>query len=113
MDGRPESGLDLNEVSLRGVTRVVIPPCGQHPPHERPASAAGEEPVGKGFMWALVGMLVLACSLRVAALLSLATTLYFDAPRLDEAAYYAWASQLASGTYQSTSAYQFARCPPM
>lgn len=62
-------------------------------------------------MWALVGMLVLACSLRVAGLLSLATTPYFDTPTLDEAVYYAWASQLANGTYQSTSAYQAAPLP--
>ena len=62
-------------------------------------------------MWALVGMLALACGLRVAALLSLATTPYFDTPRLDEALYHAWASQLASGTYEATSVYPAAPLP--
>ena len=62
-------------------------------------------------MWALVGMLALACGLRVAALLSLATTPYFDTPWLDEAVYHAWASQLASGTYKATSVYPAAPLP--
>ena len=56
-------------------------------------------------------MLALACGLRVAGLLSLSTTIYFDTPRLDEAVYHTWASQLASGTYPATSAYPAAPLP--
>jgi 4-amino-4-deoxy-L-arabinose transferase-like glycosyltransferase len=62
-------------------------------------------------VWALVGMLALACGLRVAALLSLVTTPYFDTLRLDEAVYHKWASQLASGTYEATSVYPAAPLP--
>ena len=78
---------------------------------ERPPSADHADPAGRKWVWALVGMLALACCLRVAALLSLATTLGFDTPRLDEAVYHAWASQLASGTYEATSVYPAAPLP--
>jgi 4-amino-4-deoxy-L-arabinose transferase-like glycosyltransferase len=56
-------------------------------------------------------MLALACILRIFGLLSLSTISYFNVPRLDEAVYHTWASQLANGTYKPTSVYQAAPLP--
>jgi hypothetical protein len=59
----------------------------------------------------LVGILAVALAVRIVALLSLAKTPYFDVPLMDEAVYHRWASQIANGTYKSSSPYQFAPLP--
>jgi 4-amino-4-deoxy-L-arabinose transferase-like glycosyltransferase len=59
----------------------------------------------------LSGILVLALGLRLAALLSLKTTPFFDFLLLDEAYYHSWALKIASGTFSSHSVYEFSPLP--
>jgi len=62
--------------------------------------------------WILASILLLAAVVRIAALLSLKKTVYYDFLLLDEAVYHAWAVQIAQGTYQSTTVYEFAPLYP-
>ena len=64
-------------------------------------------------VWKLVvpGIFVLACVVRVLALLSLSKTVYFTNLMPDEFLYHAWASEIANGTYRPSSVYQFAPLP--
>ncbi len=55
-------------------------------------------------------ILLLALIVRVAALLSLKDSIYFIFPLLDEGVYHLWATNIAEGTYQSFSVYEF---PPL
>ncbi|MFC1858808.1 glycosyltransferase family 39 protein [Thermodesulfobacteriota bacterium] len=56
----------------------------------------------------LTAILLLALILRVAALLSLKNSIYFDFLLWDEQVYHTWAKKIIDGTYHSTSVYQFA-----
>ncbi len=59
----------------------------------------------------LIGILLLALILRVLALLSLKGSIYFDFLLWDERLYHAWASNLARGTFASSSVYEMAPLP--
>ncbi|MBN2568157.1 MAG: tetratricopeptide repeat protein [Deltaproteobacteria bacterium] len=56
-------------------------------------------------------VLLLALIVRIAALLSLKGSIYFDFPLLDEGIYHVWAKNIAEGTYQSLSVYEFSPLP--
>jgi 4-amino-4-deoxy-L-arabinose transferase-like glycosyltransferase len=56
-------------------------------------------------------VLLLALVLRIAALFSLKGSIYFDFPVIDESVYHQWASQIAAGTYKSSSVYEFSPLP--
>ena len=59
--------------------------------------------------WALAGLiLLLAAILRLAAFLSLRSTIYFDYLLYDEGFYHDWAVKIADGTWHSRSVYEFA-----
>jgi len=53
----------------------------------------------------------LAVILRISALLDLKESVYFDFLLWDERVYHSWAAQIANGTYQSSSVYEFAPLP--
>jgi 4-amino-4-deoxy-L-arabinose transferase-like glycosyltransferase len=59
----------------------------------------------------LAAILVIAAAARVAALLSLKGTIYFDALLTDERAYHEWALKIADGTYRSSAVYELAPLP--
>ncbi|HVO83145.1 MAG TPA: glycosyltransferase family 39 protein [Syntrophobacteria bacterium] len=59
----------------------------------------------------LSGILLLALIVRVAALLDLRGTVYFQALLPDEALYHNWALKIAKGTYRSVSVYEFSPLP--
>lgn len=56
-------------------------------------------------------ILLLALIVRVIALLNLKDSIYFDFPLLDEGIYHVWATNIAEGTYQSLSVYEFSPLP--
>jgi len=56
-------------------------------------------------------ILLLALIVRVAALLNLKDSIYFDFPLLDEGIYHVWATNIAEGAYQSVSVYEFSPLP--
>ena len=59
----------------------------------------------------LAAILLVAAGVRVAALLSLKGTVYFDALLTDERAYHEWARRIADGTFDSSSVYELAPLP--
>jgi len=59
----------------------------------------------------LSAILFFALILRVMALLSLKESIYFDFLLWDERLYHAWATELAKGTFQSSSVYEMAPLP--
>jgi len=56
-------------------------------------------------------ILLLAAGARVAALLDLRGTIYFDALLTDERAYHEWAKRIADGSFHSSSVYELAPLP--
>ncbi len=59
--------------------------------------------------WLIAGIiLLLAAALRLAALFSLRSTIYFDHLLYDELFYHNWAAKIADGTWHSTAVYEFA-----
>lgn len=61
--------------------------------------------------WLLPAILLLALLLRLAALKSLAGSVYIHFPLWDEALYHDWARQIAAGTYAAKTAYSHAPLP--
>jgi tetratricopeptide (TPR) repeat protein len=59
----------------------------------------------------LIAILSLALILRILALLSLKGSIYFDFLLWDERLYHTWASNLARGTFESSSVYEMAPLP--
>lgn len=59
-------------------------------------------------LWAI---LCLGLLLRVLAFLSLKSTAYFDFLLWDERLYHVWAEKIASGTFESSTVYEFAPLP--
>lgn len=60
------------------------------------------------FYLLLSAILFLALIIRIAALLNLKESIYFDFLLSDENIYHVWATKIADGTYQSASVYEFA-----
>ena len=59
--------------------------------------------------WLMAGLILAAAAiLRLAAFLSLRSTIYFDYLLYDERFYHDWAVKIADGTWHSTSIYEFA-----
>ncbi len=65
---------------------------------------------GSGWIWVML-LLAAAFGLRVAALLSLEGSVYFDARLFEEQLYHQWARALAEGTLSSGQIYGFAPLP--
>jgi tetratricopeptide (TPR) repeat protein len=65
----------------------------------------------KYFYLFLSGTILIALLLRIAALLSLKESIYFDFLLWDERVYHTWAKKIADGTYQSSSVYEMAPLP--
>jgi len=63
------------------------------------------------FYLLLSAILFLALVLRIAALLDLSNSVYFDFLLWDERVYHTWAVKIANGTYQSSSVYEMAPLP--
>jgi len=63
------------------------------------------------FYLLLSAILFLALVLRIAALLDLSNSVYFDFLLWDERVYHTWAVKIANGTYQSSSVYEMAPFP--
>jgi 4-amino-4-deoxy-L-arabinose transferase-like glycosyltransferase len=63
----------------------------------------------KGLLLALI--LLAAAGVRIAALVSLSGTIYFDALLTDERAYHEWAKRIADGTFASAAVYELAPLP--
>lgn len=59
----------------------------------------------------LSAILFLALILRIAALLDLKESIYFDFLLWDERLYHTWATRIANGTFTSSSVYEFAPLP--
>lgn len=59
----------------------------------------------------LSSILFLALFIRVAALLNLSESIYFDYLLWDERIYHAWATKIANGIFHSSSVYEFAPLP--
>ena len=62
-------------------------------------------------MQVLAAILLLALLVRVAALLSLSNSIYYDSLSGDERVYHEWAKNIANGTFQSSSTYEMAPIP--
>jgi tetratricopeptide (TPR) repeat protein len=65
----------------------------------------------KYFYLFLSATVLLALALRIAALLSLKESIYFDFLLWDERVYHTWAKKIADGTFQSSSVYEMAPLP--
>ncbi len=63
------------------------------------------------FYLLLSAILFLALILRIAALMNLKESIYFDFLLWDERVYHIWATKIANGTYQSSSVYEMAPLP--
>ena len=79
--------------------RNRLPPNGNSA--DRPGSL-----LDKYFYLFLSGTILLALILRIAALLSLKESIYFDFLLWDERVYHTWAKKIANGTFQSSSVYE-------
>ncbi len=83
-------------------------------------NANGRVPAGAGTPGGLKGVLkkyslsplscilIFGLALRITALFSLKETVYFDSLLYDEMVYHIWAEKIASGTFSSSSVYEFA-----
>ncbi|MGD8366002.1 MAG: glycosyltransferase family 39 protein [Desulfobacterales bacterium] len=65
---------------------------------------------GNLWIWVIL-LLAVSAGLRLAALLSLKESVYFDARLFEEQLYHHWAKSLAEGTFSSGQIYQFAPLP--
>jgi 4-amino-4-deoxy-L-arabinose transferase-like glycosyltransferase len=73
------------------------------------APAVKREPFAERYAQQLLGLiLLLALSLRIAALMDLSRTIYFDFMLWDERVYHALAVRIADGTYAGRGVYEFA-----
>ena len=73
------------------------------------AAAVKREPFVERYAWPLLGLiLLLALSLRVAALMDLSRTIYIDFMLWDERVYHELAVRIADGTYADRAVYEFA-----
>jgi len=61
--------------------------------------------------WILSAILLLSLVIRIAALLSLKQSVYFNHLISDEGLYHEWALSIANGTFQSSMVYEFAPLP--
>ena len=82
-----------------------------HQPRRQQASSDPARSYQKKITAILLITLACALGLRIAALLSLSKTPYFQVALLDETIYHTWASQIADGSYKPSAAYQFSPLP--
>lgn len=103
----PDPGAPIvSEVSPSSRRKRVEPPSPGINRRERPVLFA------EGYArLVLPSILLLALGLRIAALLSLKGSVYFDFLLWDERVYHDWAARIAQGTYESGNVYQFSPLP--